>query len=424
MGAGALSLVAAVVSSPAPAFQASLQGLRLWWQIVFPALLPFLVLSEMLIAYGWIHALGTWLEPLMNRLFKLPGIGGWVLAMGMTTGFPGGAQAARQLHEQGALSAEEASKLAALSHFCNPMLILIVIATGLMHDPATGYILLAVHWITGLSAFLLLGEAKSASKGGTGRDLPVKKPLKQEKGSFVYRSLQSAKRAHAMDGRSFGRLLGDSVTNAVQTLMMVGGYIIIFAVVIQIVSRIVSGFFPSYWLSGLFEIHLGAKDAAAAGFASDKMQWSVISALLGFSGISAILQSMSALKKSEHPPAPLRPHPTSPRSSRLRGDLDHMAVMLSSSRKYKPGFQQPWRSAGRCKRLVQLMAGRTAAAALARSGTGRHARLLPAAYAAADSAQAFTLTFIFQTNRFFHFGRDQIFYIPLISGNFLDDTRT
>ncbi|MBE9913805.1 nucleoside recognition protein [Paenibacillus donghaensis] len=298
MGAGALSLVAAVVSSPAPAFQASLQGLRLWWQIVFPALLPFLVLSEMLIAYGCIHALGTWLEPLMNRLFKLPGIGGWVLAMGMTTGFPGGAQAARQLHEQGALSAEEASKLAALSHFCNPMLILIVIATGLMHDPATGYILLAVHWITGLSAFLLLGEGRAASKGGTSRDLPVKKPLKQEKGSFVYRSLQSAKRAHAMDGRSFGRLLGDSVTNAVQTLMMVGGYIIIFAVVIQIVSRIVSGFFPSYWLSGLFEIHLGAKDAAAAGFASDRMQWSVISTLLGFSGISAILQSMSALKKA------------------------------------------------------------------------------------------------------------------------------
>ncbi|MDR0269157.1 nucleoside recognition domain-containing protein [Paenibacillus sp.] len=298
LGAGAIVLVTAIVSSPAPAFQASLQGLRLWWQIVFPALLPFLVLSEMLIAYGWIHALGTWLEPLMNRLFKLPGIGGWVLAMGMTTGFPGGAQAARQLYEQGDLNAREADKLAALAHFCNPMLILIVIATGLMHDPAAGYILLVVHWITGLSAFLLLGRSRKHSDVETARNTSVKKSRDTKSPSLVYHSLESAKRAHAKDGRSFGRLLGDSVTNAVQSLMMVGGYIIIFAVVIQIASRVMPGRIPAYWLSGLLEVHLGAKDAAAATFASDRMQWSVISALLGFSGISAILQSMSALGKA------------------------------------------------------------------------------------------------------------------------------
>ncbi|WP_136604587.1 nucleoside recognition domain-containing protein [Paenibacillus dokdonensis] len=296
LGAGALALVAAVVSSPAPAFQASLQGLQLWWQIVFPALLPFLVLSEMLIAYGWIHALGAWLEPLMNRLFKLPGIGGWVLAMGMTTGFPGGAQAARQLYDQGDLSAKDSNKLAALSHFCNPMMILVVIATGLMHEPAAGYIILGVHWITGILAFLLLNRSMGHPGDESVQNISGKKSKGKKSRSLVHRSLHTAKQAHAKDGRSFGRLLGDSVTHAVQTLMMVGGYIIIFAVVIQIASRLIPDSFPGYWLSGLFEVHLGAKDVSTAAFDSGRLQWSVVSALLGFSGISALLQSMSVLR--------------------------------------------------------------------------------------------------------------------------------
>ncbi|MWV43604.1 nucleoside recognition protein [Paenibacillus sp. HJL G12] len=300
LGAGALALVAAVVSSPAPAFQASLQGLQLWWQIVFPALLPFLVLSEILIAYGWVHALGAWLEPLMNRLFKIPGIGGWVLAMGMTTGFPGGAQAAKQLYDQGDLSATDANKLAALSHFCNPMLILIVIATGLMHEPTAGYIILAVHWLSGLLAFLLAGRNGPFSKEASIPHASAK-DAKESKGnvkrSLLYRSIQSAKRARAKDGRGFGRLLGDSVTNAVQTLMMVGGYIIIFAVVVQITGRFMPGQLPPYAVSGLFEVHLGAREASTA-MLSDRLQWSIISALLGFSGISAILQSMSVLRKA------------------------------------------------------------------------------------------------------------------------------
>lgn len=298
LGAGALALVAAVVSNPTPAFQASLQGLQLWWQIVFPALLPFLVLSEILIAYGWVHALGVWLEPLMNRLFKLPGVGGWVLAMGMTTGFPGGALAARQLHDQGDLSARDANKLAALAHFCNPMLILIVIATGLMREPAAGYIILAIHWLTGLLAFLLLNRRSGRQAGISPKDAAEKqlgRPAKER--SLVYQSLQSAKRAHVKDGRSFGRLLGDTVSNAVQTLMMVGGYIIIFAVVIQIAGRLVPHF-PAYGLSGLFEVHLGARDLSGTAFAADRTQWSMMSGLLGFTGISALLQSMSVLRKT------------------------------------------------------------------------------------------------------------------------------
>ncbi|RED41505.1 nucleoside recognition domain-containing protein [Paenibacillus sp. VMFN-D1] len=307
LGACAAALVAGIVSSPAPAFQASLQGLNLWWKIVFPGLLPFLVLSEILIAYGWVSALGAFLEPLMKKLFRLPGTGGWVMAMGLTTGFPGGAQAVQQLHAQGNLQAEEAGKLAALSHFCNPVMILVVVATGLMHDPALGYGLIAVHWIAGILAYLTVHRRVRTKGAAAASDKPRQQRLEGNPAPLPARVLQAAEEARAKDGRSFGRLLGDSVTHAVQVLMMIGGYIIIFSVVIQIAGRVTTARLPipDYALSSLFEVHLGARDISAAAFASGGLQWSVLSALLGFSGISALLQSMSLIRKTGAPLMPM-----------------------------------------------------------------------------------------------------------------------
>ncbi len=274
---------------------------------MFPGLLPFLVLSEILIAYGWVSALGAFLEPLMKKLFRLPGTGGWVMAMGLTTGFPGGAQAVQQLHAQGSLQAEEAGKLAALSHFCNPVMILVVVATGLMHDPALGYGLIAVHWIAGILAYLTVHRRFRTKGAAPASDKPRQQRLESKPAPLSARVLQAAEEARAKDGRSFGRLLGDSVTHAVQVLMMIGGYIIIFSVVIQIAGRVTTARLPipDYALSSLFEVHLGARDISAAAFASGGLQWSVLSALLGFSGISALLQSMSLIRKTGAPLMPM-----------------------------------------------------------------------------------------------------------------------
>lgn len=274
---------------------------------MFPGLLPFLVLSEILIAYGWVSALGAFLEPLMKKLFRLPGTGGWVMAMGLTTGFPGGAQAVQQLHAQGSLQAEEAGKLAALSHFCNPVMILVVVATGLMHDPALGYGLIAVHWIAGILAYLTVHRRVRTKGTAPASDKPRQQRLEGKPAPLPARVLQAAEEARAKDGRSFGRLLGDSVTHAVQVLMMIGGYIIIFSVVIQIAGRVTTARLPipDYALSSLFEVHLGARDISAAAFASGGLQWSVLSALLGFSGISALLQSMSLIRKTGAPLMPM-----------------------------------------------------------------------------------------------------------------------
>ena len=64
----------------------------MWWEIVFPSLLPFFIVSEMLIGFGVVKFIGVLLEPFMRPLFKVPGVGGFVWAMGMASGFPAGAK--------------------------------------------------------------------------------------------------------------------------------------------------------------------------------------------------------------------------------------------------------------------------------------------------------------------------------------------
>ena len=58
--------VLSILLFPERAFQSSLGGLTIWWNIVFPSMLPFLMLSEMMNGFGAVRGFGTLLEPLIR----------------------------------------------------------------------------------------------------------------------------------------------------------------------------------------------------------------------------------------------------------------------------------------------------------------------------------------------------------------------
>lgn len=298
LGAAAIMLVFAVVSSPETAFQSSLQALKLWWNIVFPALLPFLVLVEIINAYGWAQGIGVLMEPLMRKVFRLPGKGGSVLITGMIAGFPAGAQVSATMVEQGELDAKDAGKLAALSHFCNPMTILIVIGSGLLHQPAAGYFLLAIHWISGLLAAWTYSARRVTLKRKMSlqSEYATKHKEQNKNASLLLQAARAASEARTRDGRSFGKLLGESVSRSVQTLMMTGGFIMIFSVIVNAISSYLLPNAPSYAPASLFEFHLGAQRISESSFVSPTLQLAILSAVLAWSGVSAHLQTLSGLK--------------------------------------------------------------------------------------------------------------------------------
>ncbi|WP_019911238.1 nucleoside recognition domain-containing protein [Paenibacillus sp. HW567] len=299
-GGVAILLAIAIVLAPESAFAASLQGLKLWWTIVFPALLPFLILSEMLTASGLVHGIGVLLEPLMKRLFRLPGAGGWTLALGMAAGFPAGAVGVMQLHKQGSITDKEAGRMAALVHFASPVTLLIVVGAALLHNSSAGYSLLAIHWLAGLAAgctaALLGGQSKKQAASAKAR-------TSHKQASLLKRVHLAALTARSQDGRSFGRLLGESVGSAVQSLMVVGGYMIIFAVVIKIASTAFPQL-PAALPANLLEIHLGANILTSGGTTPAPLDSlgilgaAMLSAALGWSGICGQLQALTVLKQA------------------------------------------------------------------------------------------------------------------------------
>ncbi|MHA0855916.1 nucleoside recognition domain-containing protein [Paenibacillus sp. CMAA1364] len=286
-------LVIGIVRSPDQTFQSSLQGLSLWWNIVFPSLLPILVLSQILTAYGWIHGIGVFIEPVMRKVFGLPGVSGWALTMGMTVGYPGGAQSTLQLVQQGDITPYEAERMTWLSHFCNPMTIIIVIGIGLLGQPTSGYWLLGIHWIAGFLAFLTTSFISQRAED-THRISPEHI---NQRSPLLKRVWSATNNAHLQDGRSLGKLLGESVSHSVSLLMVIGGYIIIMAVMIHLVSSYILPQVPHSYLDGVFELHLGAKALSSSTTITPNLQWALISAMMGWSGLCAILQSISPLRK-------------------------------------------------------------------------------------------------------------------------------
>jgi sporulation integral membrane protein YlbJ len=124
-------------------------------------------------------------------------------------------------------------------------------------------------------------------------------------------------RTRIYDKRPIGKLLGDAVNSSIQTLLMVGGFIILFSVInkllfhLHITAALAKGFdlilssltLPDMlsipFISGLFEITMGSDLTSRVQEATLLQQAIITSFILGFSGFSVQAQVASILAQSD-----------------------------------------------------------------------------------------------------------------------------
>ncbi|MBW7473344.1 nucleoside recognition domain-containing protein [Paenibacillus oenotherae] len=291
-----VTVVAAIIVRPDEAFQASLQGLTVWWNIVFPGLLPFLVLLELMLAFGAVQALGALLEPLMRRLFRLPGESGIAMAAGWTGGFPAGAESAAALRRSGAVTKAEGQRILALAHMPSPLFMLLVIGSGFLKRAELGLAIALAVWLTALLAGLV--HARFARNQGETLPSPGRPGSSHSNGpaGILRRAAKAMVLGRERDGRTFGKALGDAVVNSVYKLMAVGGFMMFAAVIVKLMEPAIPGIIPSWLPPGIVESHIGAYAAAAAPLPGG-LAWNgaSIAAILSWGGISALLQAGSAV---------------------------------------------------------------------------------------------------------------------------------
>ncbi|MBB6449403.1 sporulation integral membrane protein YlbJ [Geomicrobium halophilum] len=309
LGAGATILAASLMIYPQTSFDASLRGLSIWWEVVFPSLLPFIILSELLIAFGVVSFLGAFMEPFMRPLFKVPGTGGFVWAMGIASGYPAGAKLTTRLWSEKRITTIEAERLVSFTNSSNPLFLFGAIAVGFFHDPALGIVLAFAHYASNFVVGIMMRfhgkEEDSPSVVKDTRSLPS-----------VRAAFQMLHEERLRDNRPIGQKLGDAVQSSVQTLLMIGGFIILFSVLNEVLSLLnvtealamLVGVFLYIFqfsselsvpmVSGIFEMTLGSQLASLTN-APLKQQVIVASFMIAFAGFSAQAQAGSILAATD-----------------------------------------------------------------------------------------------------------------------------
>ncbi|MDD4168852.1 MAG: sporulation integral membrane protein YlbJ [Desulfotomaculaceae bacterium] len=254
--------VISMMFQPSIAFEGAVMGLKTWWNIVFPSLLPFFIASEMLMSFGVVHFMGVLLEPVMRPLFNIPGTGSFVMAVGYSSGYPIAAMVTSKLRLQGLCTRVEAERMVSMCNNSSPLFMLVAVAVGMFHNPALGWIIAGAHYLSNLTlGFALRFYARHDTEHIPG-------PPPRSKG-LISHAVSQALQVQRRDNRPLGKIMGDAVRNAVTNLLNIGGFIILFAVIIRLLTNAGCIGAMAGWLS-IFLLPLGFSPeilpALASGF--------------------------------------------------------------------------------------------------------------------------------------------------------------
>ena len=271
-----------ILINPSGAGEAAKSALVTCANTVIPSLFPFFVCSRMLIEMGAAKRLGRLFSPVMRPLFGVGGSGAFAFVIGILSGYPVGASAAADLVKTGQCSKTEAEKLLGYCNNSGPLFILGALGAGLLGNAALGWILYAAHIMSAFTMALLM------------RNIPCR--ISDKKREDITGS-----------NRHFGEIMAESVGSGAEAVFTVCGFVIIFAILMGIIEsfgiiRLLSFSGVDYdvcktFVCGLLEPVGGCAAAAKVFFNSPVLRCMMISAVVGWSGISVHLQVLGIIKK-------------------------------------------------------------------------------------------------------------------------------
>lgn len=307
---GAVIATLCLVIFPKEGLQAAEEGLKVFWEIVLPSLLPFFVLSEILLGLGVVHFLGVLLEPLMRPVFNVPGVGAFALSMGLAAGYPMDAVITAKFRRNGLCTRVEGERLLAFTNTADPLFMFGAVAVGMFGRPELGVIIAVAHYLSSFSVGFIFRFYNPSDK------LKVSERAMRQEGTILRRAVRALFAARREDGRPVGQILGDAVKESMTTIFMIGGFIMLFSVFVRIlnVTGVMGAIFPMVggvlklfglrpelsgaFMAGFLEIDLGCIAAARAA-APLAQRLILASAIIAWSGLSVHAQVASVVYGSD-----------------------------------------------------------------------------------------------------------------------------
>ncbi len=291
-----LIFMLAMLLFPNASFQGASAGLLLWFEHVLPNLLPFIILSNLIVRLNITDQISRFLYPVLGRLFRVSSNGCYPIALGFLSGIPMGAKATADLIAENKISHKEGQFLLGMCNNASPMFILGYISVTQLKLPQIKYALFVIIYISAiLSAVLYRILTQLRSKRGSALLFARSNSQIRAIPSKPGKSNQSLENPQP---RFSFPLLDASIMNGFEIITKVGGYIILFS----ILARLLNTIFPDVgiWkglVVGMLEITTGVSQICQSRL-EEPIKIVLISILTSFGGCSGIAQTKSVLGSS------------------------------------------------------------------------------------------------------------------------------
>lgn len=276
-------------------------GLSLWANSVVPSLFPFFVATELLMHTNMITLLGNLLNRYMKPFFNIRGEGAFAFIMGIISGYPVGAKIASNFRQNNICSKEECERLLSFTNNSGPLFIIGTVGILMFKNTTIGILLFITHLLACITVGFIFRYWKKNKN--TSNVISSSSTFNQQKKSASFSNL--------------GEILAESITSSISTILLIGGFVVIFASIISIFKA--SGLLNSLtfllsplfqflnidtsflqgFLTGILEITNGINTISS--ITCKKLSLNIIftAFLLGFGGISILLQVWSITSKTD-----------------------------------------------------------------------------------------------------------------------------
>ena len=278
---------------------AAKNGLVLWANSIVPSLFPFFVATELLSHTNFAYYLGNVINRFMKPIFNVRGEGSFAFIMGIISGYPIGAKIAANFREKNICSKEECERLLSFTNNSGPLFILGTVGISMFGNSTIGFLLLITHLLASVTVGFLFRFWKHKVK---------------------YTSLKNLSYVDSKDNISLsnlGGIIGNSISSSINTILLIGGFVVLFSVIISIMQtsqllNILSNCFSYLFkllnippefssgiISGILELTNGLNIICNIPCKQLSINIIVSSFLLGLGGISILLQVWSTIAKTD-----------------------------------------------------------------------------------------------------------------------------
>ena len=237
---------------------------------IIPNLFPFLMISSLLINYGFVDICFKYLNSLMRFLFKVDGNASFVFIMSLLTGFPSNSKYVKDLLLENRITSDMATKILMFTHFSNPLFIIGTISSFI--NKRVALIVLLAHFLGNIIVGLIFRNFNCSSNK-----------------TNIIRTNE----------KPFGVVLLNGVRNSVDTLLLIFGTMTFFLIISNIISNLLNlNEISNCIISGLLEFTQGLKFASILNIGI-KYKAILMGFFISFGGICVHAQVLSIISDTD-----------------------------------------------------------------------------------------------------------------------------